>query len=140
MMTPFSAFLAVLAVGPSTPHAAPGCVRNHREMPDFIMLVRWNMARKPVGAWHGLDFTGADTSAVRPVENDSLCDLARETLRNYLPANMMPSRILLVSAGKYYIAEWAPDGPTHSEFRPQYFFDSTMKRVLFPCKDGFADC
>lgn len=139
-MTTLSALLTVLTVGPSTQHVAPGCVRNHSEMSAFLLLVRWNVARKPVGVWHGLAFTAADSFTVRPVENDSLCDLARETLRNYLPADMMPARMLLVSAGKYYIAQWAPDGPTHSEFRPQYFFDSTLKKVLFPCKDGFADC
>lgn len=140
MLTTLSALVAVLSVGSPTPHAAAGCVRNHSEMAGFMMLVRWNVARKPAGVWHGLAFTASDSFTVRAVESDSLCDLANQTLRNYLPANMMPSRILLVSVGKYYVAEWAPDGPTHSEFRPQYFFDSTLTKVLFPCKDGYADC
>lgn len=140
MIMILSAFLALSAAVPSTRHVAQGCLRNHSEMPAFILNVRSNILRKPARSWHGLEFTPADTSTVRPVENDSLCDLARVALQTYLPTTMMPPEFLLVTAGKYYVAEWAPKGPTRSEFRPQYFFDSTLKKVLFPCKNGFADC
>lgn len=122
MRTILPVALALLTFGRSTPHIAQGCVRNHSEMSAFVQIVRWNIQRKPIGSWHGLELTPADTSTVRPVDNDSLCDLAEETLRSYLPPDMMPPEILLVSAGKYFVAEWAPKGPTHSEFRPQYFF------------------
>jgi hypothetical protein len=130
---------AALAIWRSGPQVTRGCLAIDRDMGGFVLRVRGNVGRSPT--WHGLDFSRQDTSTVRPVTDDSLCRLALKTIHAYLLPGNAPERIRLVYAGKYFVAEWAPDHPVPgSEFRSQYFLDSTLKQVLFPCADATASC
>jgi hypothetical protein len=139
MLTVIHTLAAALAIGTTAPQVRPGCLAIDRDMDGFVLRVRANVNRSPT--WHGLDFTRQDTLTVQPVANDSLCRLALKTIHAYMRPGMAPEKIRLVRAGKYFVAEWVPDGPVPGgEFRAQYFLDSTLRKVLFPCADATASC
>ena len=88
------------------------------------------------GNWWHLEFTPADTSTIRPIYVDSLCDRAIATLRRFLTDTVSwPEQVRLAHAGHYFIAESARNHG-HGEFLPQYIFDETLTRVYYPCANG----
>lgn len=136
MLSTAVAYLAVVAA----PIQSPGCAAPNRSDESLVMHAIENVIRIP--SWHGLDFSSADTLSIRSVHSDSLCILALQTINQFLlPSGYKIKQIRLVIAGKYYVAQQAPEGPTHSEFYPEFILDSSLKHVAFPCKpDGTANC
>jgi hypothetical protein len=131
------AALNVTSVQPMT----PGCLPVDRTMDGLVMRVRASIASSTTGEWHGINILNLDTLTVRPVQNDSLCRLALETLNNYLSSELpRVNHLRLLYVNDQFFAEQAPDGPTHSEFWPQFVFDGTLRKVLFPCRNGHAQC
>jgi hypothetical protein len=119
----------------------PGCMPVDRDMDGLVMRIRAQVGSSETGTWQGVSIVAADSFTIRPVTNDSLCRLALETLNAYLsPELPRVNRIRLIYLKTHFLAEQAPEGPTHSEFYPQFLFDGTLKKVLFPCPDGRAKC
>lgn len=141
MLTLYHLFVVALVLSHPVTQGTPGCLPRDRTMDGLVVRVRFNVSRSPDDNWHDLDFKREDTATVRPVQADSLCRSALETINRYMSKSLpQVARIRLVYAGKYFVAEQAPAGPTHSEFWPQYILDSTLTKVLFPCSDGTATC
>jgi hypothetical protein len=117
----------------------PGCLPYDRDMYGLVIRVRANVAHGKT--WDGITWTGVDTFTVQPVQTDSLCDRALQAVNSFVDKTA-PSveRIRLVATGRYFVAEYAPVGPYHSEFLPQFVLDSTLTKVLYPCANATVVC
>lgn len=100
--------------------------------------IRWEMH---IGVAHRsfprTDWQLADTATIRPVTTDSLCQLALETIQNYMDRDRAPQSIRLIYAGKYFVAEQIELIPG-SEFTAVYILDQSLQHVLYPCPNAYG--
>ena len=137
MLNSLSLLLAMVGHSLPSPKPGPDCGAKRPEMRFFVIFVRGLTVRRDP-TWQGLDFAPDDSFSVHPVTSDSLCLLAKTTLVRHLDYSTAPNEILLVSAGRDFVAQWAPYYDPVGEFRATYAFDSTLTKVLFPCPDATA--
>lgn len=140
-------FVADAAVGSQPVEAqSTGCapVLTHYDTIVVSTLresIRAHVKDYPRFTWNGLKLQRADTATIQVVHDDSLCAAALRALRAHLiDPRMVPRGIRMASVGSYFVAQSIGDG-SRNEFQHYIFlFDSTLTKVLFPCRDGlFCD-
>lgn len=121
---------------PTTPARLSVCDNTHDRAVVLMASVRAEMHE--TGQVHpGINWQQTDTATLRPVTNDSLCQVALETIQKYMDRNLEPKGITLIYAGPYVVAQQIERTPG-SEFTMRYILDDSFQHVLYPCPNGYA--